>query len=198
MTDNWDDSDDDWDADDDEIDAKLGLVKQQQAPAFDDEEDLAMAEKKAAEAAKQAEYKKKGNALAKKKEAEEAKKEELEVARRAMELEAEAEANMTPDQLRAFKRMQIEQADNALTDDLFGGVDDNKKGAAAAAGGGGGDKLSLKDLPSHLKHARKCANAMRVSYMEELHNWVLKAMVEILTHYCFSGPRQDLLDQGLY
>jgi len=78
-----------------------------------------------------------------------------------MELEAEAEANMTPDELREFKRMQIEAADNALTDDLFGGggADGPKgKGAAVAAG----DKLVLKDLPSHLKHARKCANALRV------------------------------------
>ena len=163
MADNWDDSDDDWDADDDEIDAKLGLVKQNQdVPAFDDEEDLAIKEKQAADAAQHAELKKKGNALAAKKRAEADKQEELELARRAMELEAEAEANMTPDELRAFKRMQIEQADNALTDDLFGGVDDNKdEGPATAATG---EKLVMKDLPSHLKHARKCANAMRVRY----------------------------------
>lgn len=161
MTDNWDDSDDEWDADDAEIDKKLGLVKNEDVPAFDDEEDLALKEKEAAEKAQQADLKKKGAALAARKEAEAAKAEELEVARKAMELEAEAEANMTPDQLRAFKRMQIEAADNALTDDLFGGggVDGPKgKGAAVAAG----DNLVLKDLPSHLKHARKCANAMRV------------------------------------
>lgn len=159
MADNWDDSDDDWDADDDEIDKKLGLVKQQEAPTFDDEEDLALKEKREAEAAKQADLKKKGTALAARKKAEADKEEELELARRAMELEAEAEANMTPDELKAFKRMQIEQADNALTDDLFGGGKAKDAGAPAAVVTG--DKLVLKDLPSHLKHARKCANAMR-------------------------------------
>ena len=170
MADNWDDSDDDWDANDDEIDAKLGLTKKQAETAgvaeFDDEKDLALAEKAAAEKARQAELKSKGKALAARKQAELDKEEELELARRAMEHEAEAEANMTPDELRKFKRMQIEQADNALTDDLFGGVE-AVKGAAAAAGsstGKGTDKLVLKDLPSHLKHARKVANAMRVRH----------------------------------
>ena len=149
------------DADDDEIDAKLGNLKQQAGPTFDDEEDLAVAEKKAAEAAKQVALKKKGTALAARKKAEADKEEELEIARRTMQLEAEAEANMSPDELRAFKRMQIEQADNALTDDLFGGADDTKnKGTAAASSTGG--KLVLNDLPSHLKHARQCANAFRV------------------------------------
>jgi len=161
MAENWDDSDDDWDKSDDEIDKKLGMVKAQGVPNFDDEEDEALAIKKREEAAQQADLKKKGKARADRVAAEQAKKDELEVARRAMELEAEAEANMTPDQLRAFKRMQIEQADNALTDDLFGGVDDKEgKGGAAAASSGGG-ALDFSDLPSHLKHARKCANAMR-------------------------------------
>lgn len=161
MPDNWDDSDDEWDVSDDDIDKKLGLVgkKDDNVPNFDDEKDEAVIQKQKDEEARQADLKKKGKARADRLAAEEAKKEELEVARRAMELEAEAEANMTPDQLRAFKRMQIEQADNALTDDLFG-ADDNKKGAAPTAAATGG-KLDLKDLPSHLKHARKCANAMR-------------------------------------
>lgn len=165
MTDNWDDSDDDWDADDDEIDAKLGLTKKS-APAFDDEEDLALKEKRLAEEANQAELKKKGAALVARKKAEAEKQEELELARRAMEVEAEAEANMTPDELRAFKRMQIEQADNALTNDLFGGVDDNKNKAATGSAGAG-DKLVMKDLPSHLKQARKVAAALRVSSWSE-------------------------------
>ncbi|CAB9510586.1 expressed unknown protein [Seminavis robusta] len=159
MADNWDDSDDDWDADDDEIDKKLGLVKNNE-PNFADEEDLALKEKQDAEKAAQEQSKKKGNALKARKEAEAAKQEEIELAKRLMELEAEEEANMTPDQLRLKERMRIEQADNALTDDLFGGVDDNK-GKAAAASGVGADKLVLTDLPSHLKHARKCAGAMR-------------------------------------
>ena len=164
MTDNWDDDgDDDWDVDDDEIDAKLGLANKNQAAAnFDDEEDLALKEKEAAEKANQAELKKKGNALAAKKQAEADKEEELELAKRAMELEAEAEASMTPDEFRKFKQMQIEQADHALTDDLFGGGGVSKGKEAAAAGDAAGGKLVLKDLPSHLKHARKVANAMRV------------------------------------
>ena len=161
MADNWDDSDDDWDKDDDEIDAKLGLNKNQPVNNFDDEEDLAVAERAAAAKAALLENKKKGNALASKKQKEADKAMELEVARRAMELEAEAEANMTPDELRKFKRMQIEQADNALTDDLFGGGGGGGGKATPAAGGAAG-KLVLNDLPSHLKHARKVANAMRV------------------------------------
>ena len=51
MGDNWDDSDDDWDVDDDELDAKLGIKKP--ANDFDDEEDLALKEKRAADAAAQ-------------------------------------------------------------------------------------------------------------------------------------------------
>lgn len=159
----WDD-DDEWDvpSDDDEIDKKLGLTKKTQAPAFDDEEDLALKEKADAERAAQAELKKKGTALAARKKAEAEKEEELELARRAMELEAEAESNMTPDELKAFKRMQIEQADNALTEDMFGGVGNKAGPAAAASSSSVGDKLVMKDLPSHLKHARKVASALRV------------------------------------
>jgi len=84
MTDNWDDSDDEWDADDAEIDKKLGLVKNDDVPAFDDEEDLALKEKEAEEKAQLAENKKKGAALAARKEKEAAKAEELEVARRTV------------------------------------------------------------------------------------------------------------------
>lgn len=164
MADNWDDdSDDDWDKDDDEIDAKLGLAnKNQPVNNFDDEEDLAVTERAMAEKAALLENKKKGNALASKKQKEADKAMELEVARRAMELEAEAEANMTPDEFRKFKRMQIEEADNALTDDLFGGGGGGGGGKAAPAAASAGGKLVLNDLPSHLKHARKVANAMRV------------------------------------
>lgn len=161
MADNWDDSDDDWDKDsDDELNARLAGLNKQAAPSFDDEKDEALIEKERAEKAKQADLKKKGNALAEKKAAEAAKLEEMELAKRALELEAEAEQNMTPDQLKAFKQKQIEDADLALMDDW--GLDNNNKGkGAAAAVASTGDKLVLKDLPSHLKHARKCANAMR-------------------------------------
>ena len=129
----WDDSDDDWDKsdDDDELNARLGLstatapsANTVSAPQFEDEEeDLAVLEKARMEKASQVSLKKKGNALAAKKKAEEDRKEEEELARKAMELEAEMEANMTLDERRALERQRVEDADNALTDDLFGGVD---------------------------------------------------------------------------
>ena len=161
MADDWDD-DDEWDADDDEIHKKLGLTKSTDAkPAFDDEVDLAVQEKQQAEAAEHAKNKAKGTALAAKKKAEQDKKDQLEIARRAAELEALEEANMTPDELKLKERMRIEHADNQNISDLFGGIDDTK-GKGTAAETVSGDKLVLKDLPSHLKHARKVATAMRV------------------------------------
>lgn len=147
MTDNWDDSDDDWDIDDDALDAKLGISKPP-ANNFDDEEDLALVEKRAAEKAKQDELKKKGSALAAKKRAEEERKLEMEAARKELEYQAELEAKMTPDELRALQRKRVEEADNALTDDLFGAVEKmtvgGKQGAAQ-----GSDKLVLKDMKDH-------------------------------------------------
>ena len=47
MADNWDDSDDEWDVDYDALDAKLGIT--QEGNDFDDEEDLALKEKAAAD-----------------------------------------------------------------------------------------------------------------------------------------------------
>lgn len=155
MTDNWDDSDDEWDVDDDAIDAKLGLKK----ASFEDEEDLALKEKEAQEAAKNAELRKKGQALAAKKQAEREKQEELELAKKLVELEAENEANLSPDELRALKQRQIEEADHALTDDLFGGGGGGAKDAAVATEAG--DKVVLKDLKAHLKHARRVAEAFQ-------------------------------------
>ena len=164
MADNWDDgSDDEWDVSDDDLDARLGLKKVEQAlPAFEDEEDLAVKEKAAADQAHQAELKKKGTALAQKKAAEAARKEEEELARKAVELEAAVEANMTPDERRAHEQRRIEEADNALTDDLFGAVDSMSKAkAAAGAAAGADDALVLKDMKDHLKHARKVATTLR-------------------------------------
>lgn len=158
MTDNWDDDEDDWDVDDDALDEKLGLKSVEQAlPTFEDEEDLAISEKAAKDKEEQSELKKKGNALAAKKQAEKERKEELEIARKAMELEAEAEARMNPDELRAFKQRQIEEADNALTEEMFGGGGGVKAGLAASSS----DKLVLKDVKDHLKHARRVADAMK-------------------------------------
>eukprot|EP00977_Amphora_coffeiformis_P020259 scaffold8028_cov165-Amphora_coffeaeformis.AAC.8 len=164
MGDNWDDgSDDDWDVDDDALDQKLSLAKGAATNAFDDEEDLALKEREAAEKAKQENLKKKGTALQEKKAEEQRKAEELEIARKAMELEAEAQANMSPEELKAFKRRQVEEADNAITDDLFGAVEAVKgtNAAKSAAVAGGGDALVLKDAKDHLKHARDVAAAMK-------------------------------------
>ena len=164
MGDNWDDgSDDDWDVDDDDLDKRLGIAKQEDVPDFADEEDLAIKEKEEAEKANFENLKKKGTALAQKKAEEQKRLEELEIARKAMELEAEAEANMSPEELKAFKQRQIEEADHAITDDLFGAVEaakgsDAAKTAAAMAAGG---NLQLKDAKDHLKHARSVATAMK-------------------------------------
>jgi len=159
MTDNWDDSDDDWDVDDDALDAKLGLAKPA-ANNFDDEEDLALTEKAAADKASKEALKKKGSALAAKKKAEEERQLEIELARKELEYQAEMEAKMTPDELRAMERRRVEEADNALTDDLFGAVEkmtiDAKKGDQTA-----GDKLVLKDMKDHMKHARKVATCLK-------------------------------------
>jgi translation initiation factor 3 subunit J len=158
MTDNWDDSDDEWDVDDDALDAKLGITKKND---FDDEEDLAVKEKNAADKAEQTELKKKGSALQAKKQAEKDKAEELDIARKAMELEAEMEANMSPEERHVLERQRIEEADHELTDDLFGGVDKlsiQGKGAQQA-----GDKVVMKDMKDHMKHARKVAECMKVS-----------------------------------
>jgi organic radical activating enzyme len=163
MADNWEEgSDDDWDVDDDDLDQRLGLKKDNEVPDFADEEDLAVKEREENEKNQHALLKKKGTALQQKKAAELERLEELEVARKAMELEAEAEANMSPEERKALKQRQIEEADHALTDDLFGAVEATT--AAAKAGGQtatGGGPLVLKDAKDHLKHARAVATAMK-------------------------------------
>ena len=170
MADTWgDDSDDEWDVadDDDELDKRLGLKKPEAAAAaaFDDEEDLAVKEKAEQERLNQVELKKKGTALQAKKRAEKERLEEEELARRVMELEAEAEENMSPEEYKEFKRRQVEEADHALTNDLFGNVDSKVgPGTASAASGGGaaaGDQVVMKDLKDHLKHARKVSEAIK-------------------------------------
>ena len=162
MADNWDD-DDEWDADDDDaIDAKLGIKKEESTNKdWEDEEDLAVQEKAAEDKMRQVELKKKGSALQAKKLAEKEQQEEFEIARKAMELEAEMEANMSPEERQLLERQRIEEADHALTDDLFGAVDKmsvtgSKEPASA------GDKVVMKDLKDHMKHARKVAECMKV------------------------------------
>lgn len=165
MSDNWDDSDDDWDASDDELDAKLGLNTGSSAPEFDDdEEDLALIEKQKREAAQQESLRSKGKALAAKKKAEADRLEEEELARKAMELEAEMEANMTIDERKELERKRVEDADNALTDDLFGAVEGVRSGPGTGGGSamGAGDTVKMTDLKDHLKHARKVAQCLKV------------------------------------
>jgi translation initiation factor 3 subunit J len=163
MADNWDDEWDAADDDDDELDKKLGLKKMaENLPTFDDEEDLALKEREEMDRHQTTILKKKGNALLSKKQAELERQEELELARKAMELEAQLEANLSSDELRALKQKQIEDADNALTDDLFGGVDNSVgKGVAESVPAQAGDKVVMTDIKDHLKHARKVAECLR-------------------------------------
>jgi translation initiation factor 3 subunit J len=182
MTDNWDDSEDEWDASDDELDARLGLNKlSTNDAAFDEEEDLAVKEKSLAEKANLSDLKKKGTALQAKKREEQERAEEEELARKTMEMEAEMEANMTPEELKALKQKQVEDADHALTDDLFGGVDSGPSVKVAAAD----DTVVLVDLKDHLKHARKVSTAIKKHGKIHLASAFLKETIDQL---------KDLLD----
>jgi len=175
MSDAWDDSDDEWDkSDDDELDKKLGLVKvgddlpsSPNTPTFEDEdEDLTLKDKELDEKAAFKLNKAKGSALADKKAAELAAKEEMELARKAMEMEAEMEANMTPEERRQAAREREEDDARAMADDLFGGVDDpGSKGPSGIPGQAmmSGDKVVMKDLKDHLRHAKKVGECIQVS-----------------------------------
>jgi translation initiation factor 3 subunit J len=159
MTDNWDDgSDDEWDVDDDALDAKLGLKKDESGRSFDDEEDLALKEKAAQDKANQAVLKKKGNALAAKKAADKEKADEEEMARKALELEEEMMSKLSVEERNAINRQRQEESEMNLFDDMLG---------SGSQGGGKvvqqpGDKLVMKDLKDHLKHAKKVASTMKV------------------------------------
>jgi translation initiation factor 3 subunit J len=58
-----------------------------------------------------------------------------------------------------LERQRIEEADHALTDDLFGAVEKMVVSETPAAAG---DKVVMKDLKDHMKHARKVAECMKV------------------------------------
>jgi len=153
----WDGSDDDWDVDSDEdISAKLGLAPQ--STAFDDEEDLAIIEKREREKNQTKVLKTKGVALAKKREEEQARKEELELAKKAMELDIERENNMTEEERREALRKKLEEDDNGLVDDMFG---DTVKPLIKAPVVAMSDKLVLKDLKQHLRHAKKVGKCVQ-------------------------------------
>jgi translation initiation factor 3 subunit J len=158
-----DDDDDDWDVDDDALDAKLGLKNATETiPVFENEEDLTLAEKSTAAAQNHEELRIKGNALFNKKLQEEQRKAELELARKVMELEVNIEQSLSPDEIRVLKQKQIEQADNSLTNDLFGAVDNvSRKGNGTATDTTSGDKLVFRDLMDHLRHAKKIGTAVR-------------------------------------
>jgi Translation initiation factor eIF3 subunit. len=162
----WDDSDDEWDKSDDELDARLGLANNagsSTAPKFDDEEeDLALIEKQRSEKEQTESLRSKGKALAAKKKAEEARRQEEDLARKAMELEAEMEANMTIDERRELERKRVEDADNAITNDLFGAVEAVRGGPGTNGAAEAGDSVKLTDLKDHLKHAVKVAQGLKV------------------------------------
>ena len=179
MSDAWDDSDDEWDkSDDDELDKKLGHVKvggddlPPSAPFEDEDEDLTLKDKELDEKAAFKLNRAKGSALADKRAAELAAKEEMELARKAMEMEAEMEASMTPEERRRAAREREEDDARAMADDLFGGVDDGPGGSRGPNGGipGGqammmsGDKVVMKDLKDHLRHAKKVGECIQVSF----------------------------------
>jgi translation initiation factor 3 subunit J len=178
MSDSWDESDDDWDKSDDELDKRLGLVKvgdgdpaptpPTTTPALfeDEDEDLTLKDKELDEKAALTLNRAKGSALASKRAAELAAREEFELARKAMEMEAEMEANMTPEERRRAAREREEDDARAMADDLFGGVDDS--GSRGPSGGPGqammsGDKVVMKDLKDHLRHAKKVGECIQVS-----------------------------------
>jgi translation initiation factor 3 subunit J len=58
-----------------------------------------------------------------------------------------------------LERQRIEEADHALTDDLFGSVD---KMSVSNGAQQAGDKVVMKDMKDHMKHARKVAECMKV------------------------------------
>jgi len=186
MADDWDNSDDDWDKSDDEddLDKRLGLTKISDGapPAFDDEEeDLTLKDKAADEKANAKLNKTKGSALADKRAKETAAKEELELARKAMELEAEMEANMSPEERRAMERERVDADAKAMADDLFGGIDDGPGGNAVGGPGKtmmAGDKVVMKDLKDHLRHAKKVGECIQGHGKINLCKAFLKEVIE--------------------
>lgn len=163
MADNWDDSDDDdWDVDDDALDAKLGITKKEEpANNFDDEEDLALKEKAEQDRLDKISLKKKGSALAARKQAEKDRADDMEIARKALELEAEMEANMTLDERKMMERKRQEESELEMMGDAFsGGIADGGVGRGVQKAG---DKVVMKDMKDHMKHARKVADCMKVS-----------------------------------
>ena len=171
MADAWDEGSDagsdawDIESDDEALEAKLGLnkVSATNATAFDDEEDLAVKEKAEEAVRSKAVLKTKGKALAAKKAAEAERKEEEELARKVMDFELELEGSMAAEERKLLERRRIEEADAAIANDLFGGVDDHKVCDVAGSTMEAGDTVKMVDLKDHLKHAKKVGNSIKVS-----------------------------------
>ncbi|GMI61711.1 hypothetical protein ScalyP_jg7105 [Parmales sp. scaly parma] len=178
----WDD--DEWDVDDGALDAQLGGQPTPASTFEDEEEDLAVSD-----ALKQAKIDsiklaKKGNARLDKEEADKMRLLEEKAAKKALELEAEMEANMSVDERALMERKRIEDADMENTNDLFGGCAPAPDGDMSIVGmqpnhnttAAAGDKVVLKDLKDHLKHAAKVGAAVKkhgkaslaMTFMKEL------------------------------
>ncbi|CAM9167343.1 unnamed protein product [Ascophyllum nodosum] len=86
-----------------------------------------------------------------------AKAESEKEARIAAELEARLQLSETAEQRRLRERNRVEEADNELTDDLFGGGAD-KRGVNGGIAG-----LSLKNMQDHVKLAIELSEKMESS-----------------------------------
>jgi len=189
MADNWEDSGDDWDNssdDDEELDKRLGLINVGNANTgknkFDDEEDLAVKEKEQRERNAKQTVRTKGNSLASKKAEEKERLEEEDLARKVMEIESNMEENMTSDERRLLEKKRVEESDNALTDDLFSGLDNVRSKSDSGSAGGGkkanaGDIVIMKDLKDHLKHARKIGQCVKQHEKTHLASVFLKECI---------------------
>jgi translation initiation factor 3 subunit J len=85
----------------------------------------------------------------------------MEIARKALELEAEMESKMTLDERKMLERRRQEEGDLDMIDDAFGGGI-NDGGVALKGAQQAGDKVVMKDMKDHMKHARKVAETMKV------------------------------------
>eukprot|EP00804_Cyclotella_cryptica_P010673 CCRYP_005468-RC/>CCRYP_005468-RC protein AED:0.21 eAED:0.21 QI:570/0.85/0.75/1/0.14/0/8/2015/178 len=98
-----------------------------------------------------------------------------------MALEAEMEANMTPEERRQLMREREEADAKAMTADLFGGVDDGKAGAVVGGPGGvmmSGDRVVMKDLKDHLRHAKKVGECIQAHGKINLCSAFLKEVIQ--------------------
>ena len=75
---------------------------------------------------------------------------------------------MTPEERRQKEKEREEADAKAMADDLFGGVDDRSMNKVSGAPGQAmmsGDKVVMKDLKDHLRHAKKVGECIQVSFV---------------------------------